>query len=619
MPATLVKSGDQLEIDLSSCRGSEFQDAKDKIKDIPGRRWQPENKVWVLPAHPQTADRILKTIRPEADQSLIDWIVASRSHHDESLTTPVAPDDGKLLIPWAYKRTSWQPEVVNDNKVTGLLPHQRPAVKAIAERKRILLADDVGLGKTIISLSAIEEFKLREGQKEGPVLIAAPASVMGGWMREIRRWLPPETEAVIIPGGWAPKRRLKAFEDALEANAYIIVNHEQLRIEKVKQKMRNGGSKTVTQMKNPLLEEVEWLAVVADEVHRFKNPKAAQSKGLWRVSGQVQIGATATAIMNSPDEMWSPLRWLYPTEFHERGMAVNATAYSSFYQDYVDFYEDHFKRKIVTGVKNPDQLKFVIKDKLIRRTAAILGLKGKHRYYDDFDLNEDQQKLYDEAEASMWLAVSEQASAGNKDALAFAQAAMGGDTPTMLWRIPNGAARFVRLQQVIENSELLGGPDSSASMDSFEAKFEATGEGTEPWVVFCKFKDSCEILARRLREKYDVNVGVYTGDVQPYVRTELEDEFQRGELDVMVGTIDAMKEGITLTRSHLQYWLSRSWVPAHNEQGEGRCDRLGQQELVRVYIAHPRGTVSTESVHPKNKLKEGIVATVLDKDTIKEG
>lgn len=617
MPPTLTKTDDHLAISLEGCRGMEFMDAKEKIKDIPGRRFDWDNKLWLVPADPQVAERVLKTLRPSVEQDLLNWITASKASHEESLTSPLPADDGKLLIPWAYKRASWQPEEVNDNIVTGLLEHQRPAVKAIAERGRAILGDDVGLGKTLIALSAIEEYKLRNGQIEGPTLIASPASVMGGWAREVNRWL-PDPNVVVIRGNWTPKKRLDHIRGGIEENAHIVVNLEQLRAEqkKVEKKLRNGGTRTVKQtvMKQPILAETEWLAVILDEVHAIKNPKAAVTRGAWRVDGKVKIGATGTAIMNSPDEMWSVLRWLYPEEFHELGARKNAIAYWTFYNDYVDYWEDHFGKKVITGVKNPDALRFVLKDKLIRRTAAILGLKGRQRIYVPVDLNDSQRKLYEEAETAMWLQIEKDAAAGDNDAREFAEKMAAGDVSVL--RVPNGAARVVRLQQIIENPSLIGGPDDSAIMDWMEAKFESTRP--EPWVFFFKFKESTEIFAERLRKAYGAKVGVYHGDVPAHKRTELEDAFQRGELDAMVGTIGAMKEGITLTRSHLMAFGTRDWVPDRNEQCEGREDRIGQQDLVRVFIPQAVDTVATSKVDPANRLKEGIVRTVVDKDHIEE-
>jgi SNF2 family DNA or RNA helicase len=636
VPAVLKRNDDQLEVNLSGLPRSEFQDSKEKVSAIPGRRFDFERKLWILPADPQIAERLLKTVRPECDQDLLNWITEAKAGYEESLTSPLPDDAEGLLVPWAYSRAPWQPEEVNENKVVGLLPYQRAAVKVMVDRKRAILADDMGLGKTLQAISAVEEYALRNGQIEGPKLVIAPASVVGSWARELERWL-EEPNVVVVKGSYSPRAataedraalghtnarltgaevRTRILQEAIESNAWVVINWEQLRVEKakIKKNLRNGGTKTVTEtrMKQPLFETTEWLAVIADEVHRAKNRDAAQTKGLWRVSGQVMLGATGTPIMNSPDELWAILRWLWPGEFHELGARKNAQAYWGFYEAYVEYWEDHFGKKTVTGVKNPDALRFVLRDKLIRRTAAILGLKGRNRIYYDVALNPKQQKLYDEAETAMWLAIEADITAGNKEALELAKSL---DSASLL-RLPNGAARVVRLQQIIENPKLLGGPDDSSIMDSFEEKF--LDSRPEPWVFYFKFKESCNIFAERLRSKFGANVGVYHGDVNPDERTKLEDAFQRGELDALVGTIAAMGTGITLTRARLSAFASRDWVPDINEQAEARLDRLGQQRQVLVYIPQALDTVATGKVEPTNRLKEVIVKTVLPKQSIEE-
>jgi len=615
VPPVLTMHEDHLELALSSCRGFEFQEAKDKIKDIPGRRWDPESKNWLVPREPQIADRILKTIRPEASDEITAWVREAMTGHEESLTSPLPADSKNLLVEWGYKRMPWQPEFINDEEFTGALPYQRAAIDLMAAKGRMLLCDDMGLGKTFEAITAVEEWCLRNGQ-DGPKLVIAPSSVKGGWMRELKRFLGPETPVVIVEGSAA--KRTAAIQEGIENNSWVVINWEQLRVQKVKVKTKNGGTKTVTTMKEPLFEETEWLAVIADEIHRAKNRDAAQSKGLWRCSGKVMFGLSGTPIMNSPDELWSLLRWLWPAEFHERGAAHSpgAMAYWPFYTDYVDYWEDHYGRKVITGVRNPDALRFLLKHKLVRRTASILGLKGRHRIKYGVSLNPGQQKVYDEALKAMWLTVTKDAAAGDKAAIQFAEAAVesGGDLSTLL-RIPNGAARLVRLQQVIENAALIGGNDDSANMDDFMQKFEDSRP--EPWVVFCNYKQSCEILAARVRTKYNAEVAIYNGDVSPADRTEIEDRFQRGEIDLVVGTIEAMYQGITLTRGHLQHWLSRSFVPARNEQGEARQDRLGQQNLVLCYVPQAENTVATEKVETANILKEGIVKTIIPQDEIK--
>jgi SNF2 family DNA or RNA helicase len=606
-----------------------------RFAQSPGARSTFDNKVWIVEATAANADRILKTIRPNASEELVQWVANELSVAEDSLVMPLA-DDAELLIPWATKRMPWQPEEVNEEKFNGLLPHQRSGVDAIVNGdSRALLGDDMGLGKTLQIISAVEEWRLRVEAKTGilpvgPKLVICPSTLKGSWKRELIRWL--DSPEVVVVDGRTPKKRAEQITEGVERDAWVIINWEQLRLQKskVKKQMRNGGTKTIVvkTLKDPQLEETDWLAIAADEIHRAKNKDSQQTQGLWRLQTHlmieknplgpgIQVGASGTPFLNSPDEMWAPMAWLWPDSFHERGAAhrEGAIPYWNFYNDFVDYYEDHRGRKVVTGVKNPDALKFLLKGKVIRRTAKLLGLQGRKRFFYDVSLNPGQQKLYDEAERAMWLAIEEGISAGNKDAIDFAKAAIESGNVVNLIRIPNGASRLVRLQQIIENPALIGGADDSAIMDDFMQKIEDSAP--EPWVLFFKYKESCNLMAERLR-KHNYRVGVYNGDVAPAVRTNLEDMFQAGDLDVLCGTLDAMKEGVTLTRSHLMGFGTRSFVPGHNEQAEMREDRLGQQDLVRVYIPQAEGTVATDKVHAINKLKESIIRTVLEKDKIEE-
>jgi SNF2 family DNA or RNA helicase len=356
----------------------------------------------------------------------------------------------------------------------------------------------------------------------------------------------------------------------------------------------------------------KWLAIIADEIHRAKNPRAKQTKGLHRTEAELMLGLTGTPVMNSPDELWSLLHWLWPFEY---------TSHGRFFEQYVDYYEENYgdrKGIVITGVKNPDALRYELKGRIVRRTTReVMGDKvpGHRRLYIETDLLPAQRKAYKDAEAAMWLQIEKDADEGRLTA-AEAKAIAAGDIYA-LTRIPNGGARTVRQRQIIENLALLGGPDVSASMDDFEDRYQDSRP--EPWIVFCAFRDSCQILADRLRTKHNARVGIYTGEQSAVERTRMEDKFQAGELDVIVGTTGALKEGITLTRANRGYFLSREWVPAVNEQAERRyADRTGQSRYSTTYISLAPNTVVTEKVEPTNRLKDKIVKAIHSKDKIKE-
>lgn len=626
MPATLTKEGDSLVLDLSTARGSEFKEGLDKIRDVPGRRYNPDDKTWRVPADGPTADRVIHSIQPIVADDLMSWVKMERIKATDALTTPL-PDDAELFSP--LKDT--------------LYAYQRAFVNLAARKRYIINADDMGLGKTIQALGVIDEYRRLAAEKDGsgitvdgPKLIVCPNSVKGVWAREIVKWL-GDNEAHQIIDATSPAGRHNQLVTAINEDAFAIVNYEQLRVQdaKLEVKHRDGkkSKRNIEVLKQPLFElpflaaakpswedlqeprvierartskaRKDWLAVVADEAHRAKNRRASQTKGLHRIRADLKLAQTGTPLMNTPDELWSILHWLFPKEY---------TSFWDFYETYVDYTEGYFG-KVITGVRNPDALRFELRDRLVRRTKdQVLDLPDKTRVTVPVTLASSERKFYNEVEKQVWIDLQDEANAGNDT---LANALNSGSLKSLL-KIPNGAARMVRLQQALEHPENL---DAEARVTT-SAKMDACQEiildnCDQPHVVFLKFKNSVRIFAERLKEK-GLNVGIYTGDTPPAVRTSLEDQFQRGEIDVMVGTLDAMREGITLTAASVCHFLTRAWVPGWNEQAEDRLHRNGQKNAVTIYIYEVSNTVDDGKVRPANLLKEAIVSTVLVKDEIKE-
>jgi SNF2 family DNA or RNA helicase len=639
-----------------------------KVKTMPGRRWNGDDKVWEIPGDDADALwRLSLMIQPEIEPELEEWIKSSRIKSAEAMTTPL-PDDAELHIPWATRRAKWQPKEIiiagEAEPFQGLMKHQRPAVALAAEKRRILICDDMGGGKSATAISAIQEYieraPLDEPRPEGPRLIICPNSVKGSWENELELWLGKDCNYQLIDAA-TPKKRHEQLTQAIIDKAWTIVNWEQIRCKKQRVEIeRRDGSKTkkvMWLMKEPLfmlpniaplglsLDDLDWktveklakdkdnhkgwLANIADEIHRAKNRNAQTAQGLWRIQADgMMLGLSGTPMMNNPAELWSVLAWLWPHDYHERGAAFSpgARAYWSFFEEYVEYEEGYFG-KIITGVRNPDALRFELSGRLIRRTKRMmkLGTKGKKRIAVPLQLNKGQRKLYDEATTAMWLEVAQAAEEGDKTAKAFAKAALDGDAKRMM-RVPNGASRTVRLRQIIETPACLGGDDDSAVLDAAVDKI--IDSAPEQWVVYTEFVPTVKCFADRLNRNKDFKatlhegeegVAVYHGDVDPEERRDIAKRFQAGTLRVIVGTMKSMREGITLTAGANQYWCSRDWVPDNNEQGEDRQDRIGQTRQVLVWIAQPKDTVAVDKVEPINRLKERIVRTVLPKDEIEEG
>ena len=574
MPAKLSRVDDTLRLTLTGMSRADFGEALQRAKAIPGRRWNPEEKVWEFPADVQTAERVLHTIRPVPSSDVMKWIRQARSERAEELATTLPADASRELgISWAEK----------------LYPYQRAAIEFMVDHPSCLLADDMGLGKTVQALSAVYEYSLHIGDQdfiERPRLIICPNSVKGSWAREVEQWT--NLPAFVIDGKTAEKRRHQLEKYSREPGAHLIVNWEKIRAKRV-------AGKVV--MAEPLIREIDWLAIIADEAHRAKNRKSQQTLGLWQLAAPVKLALTGTPILNSPDEVWALLAWLRPEQY---GRGGGRLPYWTFYDQYVDYYEGAYGR-VITGVRNPDALRFELHDKLVRRTkGAVLDLPPKTRRFIEVDLLPKQRKLYDEAEKQMWIEIAKEQGPEALD--------------KSIIDLPNGAARCTRLRQIASSPALLGGDDVSAKLDTAVELIEDAGRQV---VVFSEFKTTCSLLAERLAKR-KISSALITGDIPPEERTDSVMRFQEGDIDVMICTLDAGGVGITLTAADTVIFLERDWTPAINEQAEDRLHRIGQTSHVTVVILQGLDTVDTDRVAPANELKSAIVSSVIQQDAVKE-
>ena len=535
---------------MRGLESSEFQAALGVVRMCPGRTFDQATKEWHFKPLRMTAERLLHMLTPQTTEALNVWLEQIRAADAEALSGTL-PDDADLPnVSWAAR----------------LRPYQRAAVQYLTEHPHSILADDMGLGKTVESIATV----VNSGG-EGPILVVCPNSVRKKWAREIKQWT--GEEAIIIDGA-NPAKRKAQLERAVKFSKWAVINWEKLRI-------------------MPELQKVKWRAVIADEAHRAKNRKAKQTKALWKITAPIQLALTGTPIQNSPDELWSLLKWLYPKTY---------TSYWRFFNDYVDYYEGHFGR-IITGVRNPDLLRFELADKLVRRTKdEVLDLPEITWDYVPVQLTPEQRRLYSEAEREIWIKIEQDAAAGDTEAEKMLE--------DQLYFLQNGAARTTRLRQIASSPALLGGKDESGKLDA-AVELIADAPPDKQFVVFTEFKPTVAALCERL-EKRGVSVDAFTGETPQSKRDVIIDGFQNGESRVLCMTRDTGGEGIDLYAADTAIFIERHWNPSRNQQAESRLHRMGQENPVQIVVLIAEDTVDDGKVEPINRKKEAIVGTVFN-------
>ena len=148
---------------------------------------------------------------------------------------------------------------------------------------------------------------------------------------------------------------------------------------------------------------------------------------------------------------------------------------------------------------------------------------------------------------------------------------------TTLTRLSQFAAAYAELD--MDGKVVLTEP--SGKLDELMALIEEL-DG-EPLVVFAESRQLIELASARLMKK-GLNHGLITGAVSAEDREWAKEAFQDGRIKLILLTLGAGAEGLTLTAARHLCFLQRSWSLVKNKQAEDRIHRIGAEKHESVFI-----------------------------------
>lgn len=173
----------------------------------------------------------------------------------------------------------------------NLKPYQPEAVDKMVNRKKMLVAYEMGLGKTCMTIAAIE--KLREqGEVEGSVLVVALSSLKYQWEKEIQKF--SNATVTVIDG--SKSTRLLQYDRGSKSD-YIVCNYESL--------VNDWDS----------IKDLNLGAIICDEATAIKGFRSKRSKAVKKLSANIPIrfALTGTPIENGrPEEVYSIMQFVDP-------------------------------------------------------------------------------------------------------------------------------------------------------------------------------------------------------------------------------------------------------------------------------------------------------------------
>jgi len=172
-----------------------------------------------------------------------------------------------------------------------LKPYQTEAVQKMVEQKTILVAYEMGLGKTPMTIAAIEELR-DKGKMTRTVLVLCLSSLKYQWKKEIEKF--SDSSAIVIDGN--PRKRAEQYAEVVEHD-YVIMNYEQV----------------VNDF--DVLKHFSFDAIICDEATAIKGFRAKRAKRVKELAKQIPVrfALTGTPIENGrPEEIYSIMQFVDP-------------------------------------------------------------------------------------------------------------------------------------------------------------------------------------------------------------------------------------------------------------------------------------------------------------------
>jgi superfamily II DNA or RNA helicase len=436
------------------------------------------------------------------------------------------------------------------------------------------LADDMGLGKTI-TVIALHLHRVAAGAT-GPTLVVCPASLLGNWENEIRRFA-PGVETRRFHG---PQRDL---EGAIQGGGFVLTTYGTMRV---------GADD---------LAAVPWDLVVADEAQHVKNPASSTARRLRSIPSAARVALTGTPVENNLTELWAILDWAVPGLLGSRG------AFRKAWAGPIESGNEPSKARQFADLVGPF---------LLRRRKSDPGiapeLPPKTETDHPLTLTREQVVLY-EAFVRDTMERIERSDPDARRGLVLALL-------TGLKQICNHPAQFLKQSGAVR---LAGRSDKLDLLDELVSTAVAEGGSV---LVFTQYVAMARLLEAHL-DKAGHRHQLLHGGTIVRERERMVERFQAGEVPVFLLSLKAGGTGLNLTRADHVVHVDRWWNPAVEEQATDRAYRIGQTRPVQVHRMIMRGTVEekvAELLTRKRALADSVLGrgeaalTELDDDDLRD-
>ena len=452
-------------------------------------------------------------------------------------------------------------------------PYQEVGINFLQEKHKGILGDDMGVGKSVQALISLDR------SKAYPALIICPSSLRYNWEKEIKKFLPGVTYA-IVEGNKEQRKSIIEGNQQITITHYDVIGPRSSYTEVAGEKVASS----VNSMHMLDLAQHKYKTIITDEAHKYRSYKSKTFAGLkhivhrsepeniWQLSG--------TPIVNSATDVWPMLHLIDPAK------------YSSFWKWVMPRFQigNKWNKYAIGECLDPEALRQELEPYMLRREKRDVLTELPPVTYENIDiaLSSQQRKLYDD--------MRKRRVVNYKNELIDGKNAMN-----VLGRLKQICVGPETLTE-LDRNELLTGGKADALEDILY------GIGSNKIIVFSQYARAIRCVYNNAVKVFGKKeaVAIFTGEDSQQQRLKERQRFQEDKCRVILLTMGVGSEGHDdLKIANMGCFLDVWWNPAINLQAAGRLDRNGQLNPVTILNINARNTAE-DRVWQKLESKQGL-------------
>lgn len=561
------------------------------IKNVPGRRWNSEEKLWTIPS--SNLGMLLNQFKGTTYEHSLN--VYSSENIDVTPSLDVSVKIPNVDI------SDFEFQVAE-----GMHPyrHQLDFIKYASTKagKGLLLGDDMRLGKSLEVLNLALYRKQHDSKFKRCLIICNIATSRFNWIDDINKHIHSGECGYILGsrikrnGDITYKDSKEKLEDLTlnkmygkkgteELPFYIITNVESIRY-------KAGKTYPIAEAIIDMVNKGEINMIAIDEVHVNMSPQSMQGKVISKIFndtlGNVEwIPMSGTPITKAPTDLYLPLKLVKGHSFK---------SYWTWCQHYC-IYGGYGNHDIIS-FKNIPEIKIMLQMNMLRRLKSqVHDMPPKNKIIEYVENTEYQKKLYKEHQLDL---------ISRREAIIHSMNPM---TELLILRQINGSPELVDNNLEIDSTYVKYNAKLQRLLDLVH---EIVDIRQEKVIIYSNWVKPLQTLYKFISKEH--KVCCFTGTMKEEVRQKHKRVFiNNPNYKILLGTIGALGTAHTLTVANNVIFYDEPWNPDIRTQAEDRIYGLNTTKTANIYTILTRDTVD-DRVHNILANKQMISDYMIDGD-----